>query len=236
MRRYRDGSAEIDGFLSDYTWMTQGLLDLFEASTDNADLVWALRLQKAQDALFSDTHSGAYVTTETSSTRGADSTLLWKDHEAYDGAEPSANSVAAMNLIRFWQMTEDDHQRERALHVINAFGGQLTSAPESMPAMIAAYEGLSAQRRQVAIAGPINRSDTQTMLDLYWQQYLPNAVLLHAVGGAQQEELSQTLPLLADLHQQGGRATAYVCQNYICNLPTTDPQVMQKLLIPAKHD
>jgi len=235
-RRYREGSAEIDGFLGDYAWMTQGLLDLFEASTDNADLTWALRLQKTQNTLFAEKNSSAYVTTENaSSTAAADPALLWKDREAYDGAEPSANSVAAMNLVRLWQMTEDDHPRQQAANVITAFGGQLNNAPESMPAMISAFEALSAERRQVAIAGPASRPDTQSMVELYWQQYLPNAILLHAVGGAQQKELSQTLPFLASLHEQGGKATAYVCQNYVCNLPTSNIQVMEQLLIGRKR-
>jgi uncharacterized protein len=234
-RRYREGSAEIDGFLGDYAWMTQGLLDLFEASTDNPDLTWALRLQKTQDALFADKHSGAYVTTENaSSTAGAEQVLLWKDREAYDGAEPSANSVAAMNLVRLWQMTEEDPPRQQAANIITAFGGQLNNAPESMPAMISAFEALSAQRRQVAIAGPASRQDTRTMVALYWQQFLPNAILLHAVGGTQQKELSRTLPFLADLHEQGGKATAYVCQNYVCNLPTSNIQVMERLLTGGK--
>jgi uncharacterized protein len=223
-RRYREGSAEIDGFLGDYAWMIHGLLDLFEASSDNADLLWALRLQKTQDMLFADKQSGAYVTT------GRGALLLWKDHEAYDGAEPSANSVAAMNLVRLWQMTEEDGLRQQASNIITAFGVQLSSAPESMPAMISAYEALSAQRRQVAIAGPANRPDTQGMVDVYWQHYLPNAILLHAEGGQQQEQLGKTLSFVADLHERGGKATAYVCQNYVCNLPTSDLRVMEKLI------
>jgi len=65
-RRYREGSAEIDGFLNDYAGLTAGLLDLFEASANNDDLTWAMRLQKEQNALFTDRVSGAYITTETS--------------------------------------------------------------------------------------------------------------------------------------------------------------------------
>jgi hypothetical protein len=140
-----------------------------------------------------------------------------------------------MNLVRLWQMTEDDHPRQQAANVITAFGGQLNNAPESMPAMISAFEALSAQRRQVAIAGPPSRPDTQSMVEFYWQQYLPNAILLHAVGGTQQKELSQALPFLASLHEQGGKATAYVCQNYVCNLPTSNIQVMEQLLIGRKR-
>ncbi len=234
-RRYREGSAEIDGFLSDYAGMTAGLLDLFEASANNDDLTWPMRLEKEQTALFTDKVSGAYITTETlAASSPAQGGLLWKDHEAYDGAEPSANSVAAMNLVRLWQMTEDDHLRERALSVVNAFGVQLKSSPESMPAMISAYEALTAQRRQVALAGTLETQGTEAMTAIFWRDYLPNAILIHAVGGPAQQQLSKTLPLVANLRQQNGNATAYICKNYTCNAPTTDPAIMQRLLITPR--
>jgi len=230
-RRYRDGSAEIDGFLSDYAGMTAGLLDLFEASANNDDLTLAMRLEKEQTTLFTDKVSGAYNTTETlGASSPAQRGLLWKDHEAYDGAEPSANSVAAMNLVRLWQMTEDDHLRERALSVVNAFGVQLKSSPESMPAMISAYEALTAQRRQVALAGVLGTQGLDAMTAIFWRDYLPNAILIHAVGGPAQQQLSRTLPLVATLRQKNGEATAYICKNYTCNAPTTDPAMMQSLL------
>ena len=107
----------------------------------------------------------------------------------------------------------------------------LKTSPESMPAMISAYEALNAQRRQVAIAGAPGNLATDAMTSLYWHNYLPNAILLHAVGGAPQQQLSKTLPLVATLRMQDDKATAYVCRNYVCNAPTTDPAVMQKLLL-----
>jgi len=234
-RRYRDGSAEIDGFLSDYAGMTAGLLDLFEASANNDDLTWGMRLEKEQAALFTDKVSGAYITTETlAASSPAQGGLLWKDHEAYDGAEPSANSIAAMNLVRLWQMTEDDKLRERALSVVNAFGVQLKTSPDSMPAMMSAYEALTAQRRQVAIAGTPETPGSKAMTAIFWRNYLPNAILIHAVGGPEQQQLSKTLPLVATLRQQNGNATAYICRNYTCNAPTTDPAIMQRLLVTPR--
>lgn len=234
-RRYRDGSAAINGFLGDYAGMTAGLLDLFEASANNDDLAWAMRLQKEQAALFTDKVSGAYITTEAlRAASPAQGGLLWQDHEAYDGAEPSANSVAAMNLIRLWQMTEDDHLRQRAVSVVNAFGAQLNNSPESMPAMVSAYEALHAQRRQVAIAGAEGAPGMEAMTAVYWREFLPNAILIHAVGGAEQQRLSKYLPLVETLREQNGKATAYVCKNYACNAPTTDAATMQRLLLSSK--
>ncbi len=117
-----------------------------------------------------------------------------------------------MNLVRLWQMTEDDHLRKRALSVVNAFGVQLKSSPESMPAMISAYEALTAQRRQVALAGILGTQGMEAMTVIFWRDYLPNAILIHAVGGPAQQQLSKTLPLVTTLRQQNGNATAYICK------------------------
>ncbi len=117
-----------------------------------------------------------------------------------------------MNLVRLWQMTEDDHLRKRALSVVNAFGVQLKTSPDSMPAMMSAYEALTAQRRQVAIAGTPETPGSKAMTVIFWRDYLPNAILIHAVGGPAQQQLSKTLPLVTTLRQQNGNATAYICK------------------------
>ena len=224
-RRYRLGAAEVDGFLSDFANMVQGLLDLYEASFDVRWLNWALQLQGTQDRLFWDSKQGGYFTTFAS-----DEHLLWKDREAYDGAEPSPNSVAAMNLLRIWQMTEDDTARVRAVKTISTFGSQLNKTPETMPAMMSAYDALTSVQRQIVIAGVPQAADTLQMLDLVWQRYLPNSILMLADSGTGQQELARRLPFIASMKPKNGKATAYVCQNYVCNLPSSDPKVVAHLL------
>ena len=224
-RRYRLGAGEVDGFLSDYANLVEGLLDLYEASFDVRWLHWALRLQRTQDSLFWDKQGGGYFTTTAS-----DQHLLWRDREAYDGAEPSPNSIAAMNLLRIWQMTEDDTAREKAVKTISEFGGQLNNNPESMPAMMSAYEALTSPQRQIVIAGAPRAADTREMLDLVWERYLPNSILMLADQGAGQQELARSLPFMRNMRPKNGKATAYVCQNYLCNLPSSDPKVVARLL------
>jgi uncharacterized protein len=224
-RCYSLGAAEVDGFLSDYANMIQGLLDLYEASFDLRWLNWALRLQGTQDSLFWDSKQGGYFTASAS-----DEHLLWKDRDAYDGAEPSANSVAAMNLLHIWQMTEDDTARGRAVKTISIFGGQLNGTPESMPAMMSAYDALNSVQRQIVIAGAPQAADTRQMLDLIWQRYVPNSIVMLADQGAGQKELARRLSFIATMRPKNGKATAYICQNYVCNLPTNDPEVVARLL------
>jgi len=171
-RRYRAGSAEIDGYLDDYTFLAQGLLDLYEASFDLRLLAWAVQLQQAQDRLFWDEKQGAYFTTS-----GQDRSILLRTREAYDGVEPSPNSVAAMNLLRLWQLTDKQDYKDKADRTLAAFGPGLEQRPEAMPYMISALDFSLAKHRQIVIAGVPGAADTRALLRLVWQRYIPNRVL-----------------------------------------------------------
>jgi uncharacterized protein YyaL (SSP411 family) len=134
-RRYRAGNADIDGYLDDYTFLAQGLLDLYEASFDVRLLSWAVQLQQAQDRLFWDHKQGGYFTTS-----GQDRSILLREREAYDGVEPSPNSVAAMDLLRLWQVTDQQSYKDRADKTLAAFGPRLQQMPETMPYMMSALD------------------------------------------------------------------------------------------------
>jgi uncharacterized protein YyaL (SSP411 family) len=224
-RRYRAGSAGIDGYLDDYTFLTQGLLDLYEGSFDVRLLSWAVQLQQAQDRLFWDEKLGGYFTTS-----GQDRSILLRTREAYDGVEPSPSSVAAMNLLRLWQITDQQSYKDKADKTLGAFGPRLEKVPEAMPYMMSALDFSLAKHRQIVIAGVPGADDTRALLRLVWQRYIPNRVLLLADGAEGQKRLARWLPLLATVTRKQGRATAYICENYVCNLPTADPATVARLL------
>ena len=224
-RRYRAGSADIDGYLDDYTFLIQGLLDLYEASFDVRLLSWAIELQQTQDRLFWDQKQGGYFTTS-----GRDRSILMRTREAYDSVEPSPNSVAAMNLLRLRQITDQQSYKDKADKTEAAFGPRLEQRPEAMPYMMSAFDFSLAKSRQIVIAGVPGAEDTRALLRLVWQRYIPNRVLLLADGAKGQRQLSRWVPSLASVKPKHGRATAYICENYICNLPTADPQVVTRLL------
>jgi uncharacterized protein YyaL (SSP411 family) len=224
-RRYREGSVEVDGYLDDYASLITGLLDLYEASFDVRLLSWAIKLQQTQDRLFWDPKQGGYFTTS-----GKDPSVLLRTHEAYDGVEPSPNSVATMNLLRLWQITDQHDWKDKADKTVSAFASRLQQLPEAMPFMMAALDFSLAQHKQIVIAGAYGAGDTQELLRLVWQRYLPNRVLLLADGGVGLKQLVRWLPLLSTVRRKQGRATAYICENYVCNLPTADPQIAGRLL------
>jgi len=224
-RSYRAGGPSVDGLLDDYTDLISGLLDLYEADFDGHWLAWADSLQEKQDQLFGDEKDGGYFDSDSS-----DPSLLSRTREAYDGAEPAPNSTAAMNLLRLAQFTGRVERRDRAQITISAFASRLQSDPDAIPALASALDFRLAQTKQILIAGDSTSLDTRELLREVNSRFLPNKILLLADGGVGQQQLARWLPFVAGAHRMKNRATAYVCENYICKLPTVDPDVLARLL------
>ncbi len=224
-RRYRSGESAIDGFLDDYAYLIQGLLDLYETSFDVQWLSWAVALEEKQDELFWDSRQGGYF-----STGGGDASILMQMREDYDGAEPAANSIAAMNLLRLAEMTGRQTWRERADKIFSVAARRLRGSPEAVPQLAAALDFKLTPTKQIIIAGDPVAGDTRSLLRLVYDRYLPNKILLVADGGEGQKRLAGWLPFVATMTRQQGKATGYVCENYTCKLPTTDAREVERLL------
>ena len=115
-RNFREGKGTVAGFAEDYAFVIQALLDLYETDFDVGWLKFALELQETQDKIFFDEKNGGYF-----STSGEDKSVLLRMKEDNDGAEPSSNSIAALNLFRLAQLRGMKSYRERAEQTIRAF-------------------------------------------------------------------------------------------------------------------
>ena len=224
-RRYRQGTAEIDGLLEDYAYLIQGLLDLYEASFDARWLSLASRLQETQDRLFWDDRDGAYFSTRADAVH-----LLARMKEDYDGAEPAANSVSAMNLLRLWQFMEKDVWRTRADGTFRALSGRVARSGAAVPQLMAALDFRRSTPKQIVIAGDPAASDTRALVRLVHDRFIPNKVLTLVDGGAGQAALVRLVPFLGEMTRRNDRATMYVCENYACRLPTNDLATAARLL------
>ncbi len=225
LRSYRQGASEVGGFCDDYAALTQGLLDLYEADFDVAWLQWAVELQKKQDELFLDSEHGGYF----SVTKDAPNILL-RVKEDYDGAEPSPNSVSATNLLRLAQITGQEDYAARARATIGAFADQLSRAPTALPQMLVALGTSLAKPRQVVIAGAAGDPATRALLREVHAHYVPNKIVLLADGGAGQRWLAERLDFLKTVGPIQGKPAAYVCQDFVCQLPTSDVGKLKELL------
>ena len=227
-RSYRQGASATAGFADDYAFLVRGLFDLYEADFQPEHLRWAEALQKTQDTLFWDDKGGGYF-----NTAGTDPNLLLRSKADDDGAEPSASSVAALNLVRLGQALENDGDTRRAARVLQAFDATLQRAPLALPEMLVALDFHAGPTRQIVVAGTRDAPDTTAMLKAARKPFLPDSIVLLADGGASQEFLASHVDFFKDLQPLAGKATAYVCENFTCHLPTSDLAAMQKLLAAA---
>ncbi len=225
LRRYRQGEAAIPGFLDDYAFFSQGLLDLYEAQFDTRNLDAALSLTEKQIELFEDKASGAFF-----SSGADDSSLVMRLKEDYDGAEPSGNSVALLNLLRLAQITDRKDLRETADRALAAFAPRIMSAPVGVPQMLVAWEYSLSKPKQIILVGEKSAESTGAMLSVLNERFVPNRIVLLIEGAEAREKLAAWLPVIETMGQIGGTATAYVCEDYSCKLPTSDPLKFAELL------
>ena len=224
-RSYRQGASEVPGFAEDYAFLIAGLLDLYEADFDVAHLRWAEELQAKMDALFFDPAKGGYF-----STSGDDPSVLLRMKEEYDGAEPSPGSIAVLNLIRLAQVTGTEAFREKAERTLAASGELLRNMPSAIPQMLCALDASLTKPRQIVIAGKAGAEDTKALLREVRGRLLPNKIVVLADGAAGQEWLGQRLEFLKTVGPIEGKAAAYVCEDFVCQLPTSEPTRLRELL------
>lgn len=230
-RRYRDGQADIDAFADDYAFFIQATIDLYESTLDIRWLKLAIDLQKKQDELFGD-EAGGYF-----STAGADKTLIYRMKDDGDYAEPAANSIAAFNLLRLAQMTDDKTLRAKAEKTLAFFSDQLKQSPTSFPQMLTAADFHLDKPTQIILAIPPGGAGAQEMLRELAKYYLPNRIVLAADGGDGQHFLAERVLLLKNFGPIDGKTTAFLCRNFACQLPTNELIAFrEQLRIAAKSN
>jgi uncharacterized protein YyaL (SSP411 family) len=225
LRRFRDGQAAIPGFLDDYAFFANALVDLYETVFDVRYLEAAQKLAASMIELFEDRDAGAFY-----STAEGDPSLVMRIKEDYDGAEPSGNSLAVLALLRLAAMTGRDDFRQCAERALAAFAPRLRTAPVGVPQMLVAYLYSRAKPRQVVIAGPQEDPETKALLQAVRASFLPERSLFLLDNDQTRAKLASLQPSLASMALVNGHPAAYVCENFACQLPVTTPDQVASLL------
>jgi len=212
LRRYRDGEAAIDATLEDYAFMTRGLLDLFESCFEPRWFKSALDLTDRMVELFEDHEAGGFffVSNPTSG--------LPRIKEAYDAVTPSGNSVAAMNLIRFYEFTGEARFAEKAEKIFRAFWDRVEQDPAAHTHLLCALDYYLSPRREVVVVGP--KGKLEQFIQPVHAKYMPNRVIVGHDPDTQ-HDLPSLIPLLKEKKMLDESVTAYVCEGFACRLPTT---------------
>ncbi len=212
-RSWRAGRVSGCGYAEDFAFVIQGLLDLYEATGHAAHVGWAVQLQNRMDALFWDDADGGYFGSATSARD-----VLVRMKEDYDGAEPAAGSVAALNLLRLGHLLDDATRIRRARETLESLSDRIRAAPSALPlALCAAGWFLHAPLELVLAGSPFGSAHERAVQ----QAWLPRRVTIHA----DPSELS-ALPadatrraFLESLSTGSGRPTVYLCKGGVCELP-----------------
>ena len=224
LRRYRDGEAAIDGYAEDYSYLVFGLLELFQATGDAEWLEWAIALQQRQDELFWDAADGAWF-----STTGKDPSVLLRLKEDYDGAEPAASSVSALNVLTLAHLTGDAAYRDKAGRTLARYGRRVGAAARVVPFMLCALSAWHAPSMQVVVVGGQTSPQVRELEEAIAARYLPFAVHVPVDPGRNQESLQRLLPFVDGMKPHGGGAV-YVCRDFTCRQPVGTVEALQSEL------
>lgn len=224
LHRYRDGPG-IQANLDDYSFMILGLVELYEVVFDAEYLQTALDLTRVMIDHFWDNESGGFYFTPDDGER-----LLVRRKEIYDGAVPSGNSVAMLNLLRLSRLTGNHEYEELADKIGRAFSVQVSRQPSAYAMLMTSlYFGIG-PAYEVVVVGDPDTQDTLEMLKALRSRFMPSKVVILVDSGEATPAIFRLAEFTKNLSAIGGSATAYVCKNQSCDLPTTEAAKMLDLL------
>lgn len=220
LHRYKDG-AGMKALLDDYAFLIWGLIELYETVFEIKYLQEALKLNAIMMEHFWDERYGGFYFTPDD---GED--LPVRQKEIYDGAIPSGNSVAMLNLLRLSHLTGDFGMEEKAGAIARAFAGTVGSQTLGHTMLLCALDFALGPSYEVALVGALDDALILEMIKALRSQFLPSKVVIVVSG----EDVRKVAQFTQTLPQLMGKATAYVCADYSCELPTNEPDRMIDLL------
>ena len=225
LRRFRTGHAAYPAYLDDYAFMVWGLIELYEATFDVFYLEKAMALNSEMLDIFWDEKGGGLFFTGKGNEQ-----LITQSKELYDGALPSGNSVAAMNLMRLSRMTGNVDLETKAEQLLQAFAKQVTEQPMAYTQFLGALDFMAGPSQEVVIVGDMAAKTTQAMIQSVRRRFLPNTILLVRPEESRGNNLAAVSPFVEPMTAVNGEPTAYVCEQYVCKKPLTDPAQLESLL------
>ena len=220
LRSYREGQAKLPGFLEDYSFVADGLLSLYEATFEPRWLDSAVELADEMIALFWDEAQGCFFDTGREHEE-----LVVRPRDVFDNAQPCGGSVATDVLLRLSVVTGNEEYSAKAVSPLRSLAELMGRAPAGTGRWLAALDFYLGTPKEVAVIGPLDDPATSDLLREVNGRYIPNRVVVGADG--EEGAAASALPLLEGRGMVDGRPTAYVCENYACQLPVTDAEALR---------
>ncbi|KQC05343.1 MAG: hypothetical protein APR53_07995 [Methanoculleus sp. SDB] len=224
LHRYREGEAAIPASLDDHAFMIWGLIELYEASFKPQYLRQAMELLADCTDRFWDSEKGGYFFTADDA-----EALIMRMKVSADGEWPSGNAVMLQNLLRLSRITGDMAFDQRASDLTDTFSGAVMQSPTTHAFFLCGLDFAKGPTKEVVVVGRRNAADTSRMVEALHASFLPRTVVVCAYAG-ESEEIGRIAPYIRDLEMIDASATAYVCSNFRCTMPTTSVEAMVGLL------
>jgi uncharacterized protein YyaL (SSP411 family) len=214
------GEAKLNGYLEDYSYLIEGLLELYQTTFDPKWFVAAQELAETMLEHFADSEGTLYDTSDDHEA------LITRPRDLHDNATPSGSAMAVTALLKRVGFTNDLRTIDIAHQALAQMQPMLSQYPLGFGQWLQALSYTLAKPREIAIVGDLEGADTQALLNVVRDGYRPFQVVALGALGAQ----SPSVPLLQDRGQLDGQATAYVCRNFACQVPVTQPEGLVLLL------
>ena len=225
LRRYRDGQALYPGTLEDYAFLGFGCLELYQASFAPRWLASAKELTGQMIRRFWDETAGGFFLRSKD-----DEPLIVRSKDAYDGATPSGNSLAALILLKLGRLTADETLESHGRRTLEAFSQRIDAHPVAYPQFLISWDFALGPTREIIVAGDPANPETTQMIQAIHQRFLPRTVLVLHDPCHDPETVAALMPYLKAKPPLTGKSTAYVCQGYVCRLPVTTTNQLEALL------
>jgi uncharacterized protein YyaL (SSP411 family) len=224
LRTHRAGVSKLNGYLDDYAYLISGLVDLYEASFEERWLWEASSLAREMIGRYWDKANGGFFFTADDHEK-----LIVRKKMAQDGATPAGNSMAAYGLLRLAKLTGDEEFSSRGRDVIRSFGQYLERVPAAFHMMLVALDFLLDKPVEIAVVGEPEADDTRAALQAINEAFVPNKVV--AFRRSSEKGLSgESVPLLEGKMAVDKAATVYICENFTCQEPLTEPNAIRSAL------
>ena len=229
--RYRKGDISFVGNLADHVFNIWGCIELYEATFRIKYLRWARNLTDALMTYFWDSKKGGFFTTAHDSEK-----LLFRPKEIYDGAIPSANSVALLNLLRLAHLTGNYELEKKAGDLIEVFIPSVVRAPSQFCFFLEGINFFLGSSGEIVIAGKPGDPDTRQLIKIIQENFAPNQVLLFRTTTEKNPEITKIAPFTKNHKALNNQTTVYICKNHICQTPLVDKKKIRKALTEQKND
>ncbi len=225
LKRFRNNKAAINAHLDDYAFISWGLLEIYEASFEAEYLSKCIDLMNIMvDDYWDDKNGGFFLGSDQSEK------LIVRTKTAYDGAIPSGNSVAVMNMLKLSRITGDVKWADLAEKTIRAFSEDIHRAPTGYTLMLSAFLFDTNKSKEIVIVGNGKDDKTIEFINAIRSEYAPHKVLLLKDTSLNYNQLEQFANWTSTQYSIDEKPTAYICKNFACNQPTNNLKTALTLL------